>query len=112
MFTIGLIVALSPWLFLAGMLLFLIPGPVQRWGAASWERFECRRADSGVRRAAPLLTQMLLLPPCIHDRVGGNGLAPSYVVRWWRALPVAGAIKILRFAVLLFIVLHVEDMAD
>ncbi|MEU7737318.1 hypothetical protein AB0B51_30245 [Streptomyces griseus] len=112
MFTIGLIVALSPWLFLAGMLLFLIPGPVQRWGAASWERLERRRADSGVRRAAPLLTQMMLLPPRIHDRVGGNGLAPSYVVRWWRALPVAGAIKALRFAVLLFIVLHVEDMAD
>ncbi|MGQ4719046.1 hypothetical protein ACUN22_35885 [Streptomyces anulatus] len=112
MFTIGPIVALSPWLFLAGMLMFLIPGPVQRWGAASWERLERRRADSGVRRAAPLLTQMMLLPPRIHDRVGGNGLAPPYVVRWWRALPVAGAIKTLRFAVLLFIVLHIEDMAD
>ncbi|MFH9195733.1 hypothetical protein [Streptomyces globisporus] len=112
MFTIGLIVALSPWLLLAGMLLFLIPGPVQRWGKASWERLERRRADSGVRRAAPLLTQMMLLPSRVHDRVGGNGLAPPYVVRWWRALPVAGAIKTLRFAVLLFIVLHVEDMAD
>ncbi|MGW7027112.1 hypothetical protein ACWGFX_07980 [Streptomyces xanthophaeus] len=112
MFTIGLVVALSPWLFLVGMLLLAIPGPVQRWGSAAWERFERRRADSGVRCAAPLLTQMLLLPPRILDRVGGNGLAPSYVVRWWRALPVAGPIKTLRFAVLLFIVLHVEDMAD
>ncbi|MEW2217490.1 hypothetical protein AB0895_34400 [Streptomyces globisporus] len=112
MFTFGLIVALSPWLLLAGMLLFLIPGPVQSWGKASWERLERRRADSGVRRAAPLLTQMMLLPPRIHDRVGGNGLAPPYVVRWWRALPIAGAIKTLRFALLLFIVLHVEDMAD
>jgi hypothetical protein len=78
----GLLFAVTPWLVLVAMALFLFPGPVQRWGLASLERFERWRAESGVRRAAPLLTQMLLVPPRIQDRVGGHGLGPGYVVRW------------------------------
>ncbi|MFF8683148.1 hypothetical protein ACF07F_35060 [Streptomyces sp. NPDC015237] len=109
---IGFLFALSPWLVTVGVVLFLIPGPVQRWGAASSERFERLRADSGVRRAAPLLTQMLLLPPRIRERVGGHGLAPGYVVRWWRARPLAGPFKIFRFVLLLYIVGHVDDVVD
>ncbi|MFF5393416.1 hypothetical protein ACFY5H_34815 [Streptomyces sp. NPDC013012] len=104
--------AVTPWLVSVGMLLFLIPGPVQRWGTASLERFERLRADSGLHRAAPLLTQMLLLPPRIRDRVGGHGLAPGYVVRWWRARPLAGPFKIIRFLLLLYVVGHIDDMAD
>ncbi|MFC4507411.1 MULTISPECIES: hypothetical protein [Streptomyces] len=111
MFTIVL-VALSPWLAAVGMVLLYVPGPVQRWGAASLERFERLRADSGVRRAAPLLTQILLLPPRIQDRVGGHGLAPQYVVRWWRARPLAAPINTLRFFLLLLVVGHVDDIAD
>ncbi|WP_327575400.1 MULTISPECIES: hypothetical protein [unclassified Streptomyces] len=76
------------------------------------ERLQRWRADSGVRRAAPLLTQLLLLPPRIRDRVGGHGLAPGYVVRWWRARPLAGPFKIIRFVLLLYIVAHIDDMAD
>ncbi|MEU0036131.1 hypothetical protein [Streptomyces sp. NPDC006333] len=78
----------------------------------SLEQLQRWRADAAVRRAAPLLTQMLLLPPQIRDRVGGHGLAPGYVVRWWRARPLAGPIKIIRFVLLLYIVGHVDDMAD
>ncbi|MGW1712533.1 hypothetical protein [Streptomyces sp. NPDC002156] len=91
--------------------LLLIPGPVQRWSSRSAERFERLRAVSGVRRAAPLLTQMLL-PPRIRDRVDGHGLAPLYVVRWWRALPLAMPIKTLRFVLLLLVLMNVHDMAD
>ncbi|MFE0850618.1 hypothetical protein [Streptomyces rochei] len=109
---IGFFFAVTPWLAVVGMALFLFPGPVQRWGAASLERFERSRADSGVRRAAPLLTQMLLLPTRIRDRVGGHGLAPGYVVRWWRARPLAGPLKFLRFVLLLYIVAHIDDVAD
>lgn len=109
---IGFLFAVTPWLAVVGMALFLFPGPVQRWGLASSERFERGRADSGVRRAAPLLTQMLLLPPRIRDRVGGHGLAPGYVVRWWRARPLAGPFKFLRFVLLLYIVGHIDDVAD
>lgn len=110
-FTIGLLVALSPWLLLAGMLLLLIPGPVQRWGkhlgsassvgapTRGAPRCSATDADDAVAASHPR--------PCRRKRIG-----TPYVVRWWRALPVAGAIKTLRFAVLLFIVLHVEDMAD
>lgn len=76
------------------------------------ERFERLRADSGMRRAAPLLRQMLLLPPRVQDRVGRYGLAPSYVVRWWRALLLAGPLKTLRFVLLLFVVGYADDMAD
>ncbi|MFE9844455.1 hypothetical protein [Streptomyces goshikiensis] len=92
--------------------LCLIPGPVQRWWLRSMERFERLRDASGVRRAAPLLTQILLLPPRIRDRVGGHELAPRYVVRWWQALPLAMPIKALRFALLLFVLVKVDDMAD
>ncbi|WP_198351842.1 hypothetical protein [Streptomyces silvensis] len=108
----GLLFAVTPWLVLVAMALFLFPGPVQRWGLASLERFERWRADSGVRRAAPLLTQMLLVSPRIQDRVGGHGLAPGYVVRWWRARPLAGPFKVIRFVLLLYIVAHIDDMAD
>ncbi|MEU1790303.1 hypothetical protein ABZ553_31440 [Streptomyces sparsogenes] len=108
----GLLFAVTPWLVLVAMALFLFPGPVQRWGLASLERFERWRADSGVRRAAPLLTQMLLVPPRIQNRVGGHGLAPGYVVRWWRARPLAGPIKAFRFVLLLYIVGHIDDIAD
>lgn len=108
----GLLFAVTPWLVLVAMALFVVPGPVQRWGSASLERFERWRADSGVRRAAPLLTQMLLVPPRIQDRVGGHGLAPGYVVRWWRARPLAGPFKIIRFVLLLYIVGHVDDVID
>ncbi|MFF9490237.1 hypothetical protein [Streptomyces sp. NPDC014676] len=94
------------------ILLIAIPGPVQRWWLGCLDRFERLRADSGVRRAAPLLTQMLLLPPRIRDRVGGHGLAPGYVVRWWRARPLAGPFKILRFVLLLFVVARIDDIAD
>ncbi|MFE6128572.1 hypothetical protein ACFQ6Q_09910 [Streptomyces sp. NPDC056437] len=92
--------------------LLLIPGPVQRWSSRSLERFERLRVASGVRRAAPLLTQILLLPPRIRDRVDGHGLAPQYVVRWWRALPLAMPIKTLRFGLLLLVLVKVDDMAD
>ncbi|MFG3350183.1 hypothetical protein ACGF1Z_34635 [Streptomyces sp. NPDC048018] len=109
---LGLLFAITPWFALVAMALFLFPGPVQRWGLESLERFERWRADSGVRRAAPLLTQMLLVPPRIQDRVGGHGLAPGYVVRWWRARPLAGPFKVVRFALLLYIVAHIDDMAD
>ncbi|MEV5321723.1 hypothetical protein AB0K92_29465 [Streptomyces sp. NPDC052687] len=109
---LGLLFAITPWFALVAMALFLFPGPVQRWGLESLERFERWRADSGVRRAAPLLTQMLLVPPRIQDRVGGHGLAPGYVVRWWRARPLAGLFKVVRFALLLYIVAHIDDMAD
>ena len=108
----GILFAVTPWLVLVGMLMFLIPGPVQRWGTASLERFERLRADSGLHRAAPLLTQILLLPPRIRDRVGGHGLAPGYVVRWWRARPLAGPFKIIRFVLLLYVVGHIDDLAD
>ncbi|WP_326580861.1 hypothetical protein OIE69_42685 [Actinacidiphila glaucinigra] len=112
MSTIGLLVAVSPWLILIGIALLLIPGPVQRWWSGSLERFERLRAASGLRRAAPLLMQMLLLPPRIHDRVDGHGLAAQYVVRWRRARPLAAPIKTLRFFLLLFILGHVDDIAD
>ncbi|WP_406126094.1 hypothetical protein [Streptomyces sp. NBC_00989] len=112
MFTISLIAALSPWLVLVGMVLLYIPGPIQRWGVASTECFERLRAISGVRRAAPLLTQMILLPPRLQDRVGGHGLAPQYVVRWWRARPLSAPINTVRFLLLLFVVGHVDDVAD
>ncbi|MCX5316043.1 hypothetical protein [Streptomyces sp. NBC_00154] len=92
--------------------LLLIPGPVQRWWLRALERFERLRVASGVRRAAPLLFQMLLLPPRIRDRVDGHGLAPRYVVRWWRALPLAMPIKALRFGLLLLVLLNVDGMAD
>jgi len=92
--------------------LFFVPGPVQRWSLRSLERFERLRGAWGVRRAAPLLTQILLLPPRIRDRVGGHGLAPPYVVRWWRARPLATLIATLRFGLLLFVLVHVDDMAD
>ncbi|MEV2235416.1 hypothetical protein AB0H69_43635 [Streptomyces phaeochromogenes] len=75
------------------ILLFIIPGPVQRWFLGYLDRFEKLRGTLGLRRATPLLTQVMLLPPRIHDRVGGHGLAPGYVVRWWRARPLAGPIK-------------------
>ncbi|SES39005.1 hypothetical protein SAMN04487983_10485 [Streptomyces sp. yr375] len=109
---IGILIALSPWLVAIGMVLFFIPGPAQRWGVASLERFERLRADTGVRRAAPLLTQILLLPTRTQDRVGGHGLAPQYVVRWWRARPLAAPINTLRFVLLLVVVGHVDDIAD
>jgi hypothetical protein len=108
----GLLFALTPWLVLVAMALFFFPGPVQRWGTASVERFERLRADSAVRRAAPLLTQLLLLPPRIRNRVDDHGLAPGFVVRWWHARPLAGPLKILRFMLLLYIVGHVDDVAD
>ncbi|WP_405558562.1 hypothetical protein [Streptomyces sp. NBC_01171] len=109
----GLLFAVTPWSVLVAMALFLFPGTVQRWGSASLERFERWRADSGVRRAAPLLTQMLLVPPRIEDRIGGHGLAPGYVVRWWRARPLAGPFKIIRWLLLLlYIVGHIDDIAD
>ncbi len=108
----GFLFAATPWLAAVGMALFLFPGPVQRWGLASLGSFERRRADSGVRRAAPLLTQLLVLPPRIRDRVGGHGLASEYVVRWWRARPLAGPFKFLRFVLLLYIVGHIDDVAD
>ncbi|OUC95459.1 hypothetical protein CA983_33415 [Streptomyces swartbergensis] len=38
--TVGLLVAISPWLVLVGMLLFLIPGPVQRWGLGVLEHLD------------------------------------------------------------------------
>ncbi|WP_308310579.1 hypothetical protein [Streptomyces sp. G3] len=108
----GLLFAITPWLVLVAMALFLFPGPVQRSGVATLERFERLRADSGVRRAAPLLTQVLLLPPRIRDRVNGHGLTPGYVVRWWRARPLAGPFKIIRFVLLLYVVGHVDDVVD
>ncbi len=108
----GLLFAVTPWLIVVAMSLFLFPGPVQRWGLASLERFERWRTDWGMRRAAPLLTQMLLVPPRIQDRVGGHGLAPGYVVRWWRARFLAGPFKFIRFVVLLYLVVHIDDMAD
>ncbi|MFI9039429.1 hypothetical protein [Streptomyces sp. NPDC053726] len=106
-----LVVGIELVLGVAIALLF-IPGPVQRWWSGSLERFERLRAASGVRRAAPLLTQILLLPPRIRDRVDGHGLAPRYVVRWWRALPLAMPIKTLRFGLLLLVLVSVDDMAD
>ncbi|MFI1865492.1 hypothetical protein [Streptomyces jumonjinensis] len=93
-------------------MLFLIPGPVQRWALGCWERFKRLRDVWGVRRAAPLLRQILLLPPRIQDRVDGHGLAAQYVVRWWRALPLAMPIKTLRFALLLVVLVNVDGMAD
>jgi hypothetical protein len=92
--------------------LLFIPGPVQRWSSRSVERFERLRVVSGVRRAAPLLIQILLLPPRTLERVDGHGLAPVYVVRWWRALSLAMPIKTLRFGLLLFVLVKVDDMAD
>ncbi|MFD9444227.1 hypothetical protein ACFWBR_38085 [Streptomyces sp. NPDC060006] len=96
----------------AAILLIIIPGPVQRWWLGRLDRFEQLRAASGLRRATPLLTQMMLLPPQIHERVGGHGLAPGYVVRWWRARPLAWPIKTLRFVLLLYVVGHIDDIAD
>ncbi|MGY1503005.1 hypothetical protein ACW4TU_41625 [Streptomyces sp. QTS52] len=92
--------------------LLVFPGPVQRWSSRLLEDFERLRVASGVRRAAPLLMQMMLLPPRIRDRVDGHGLAPLYVMRWWRALPLATAIKTLQFLLLLFVAANVDDMAD
>ncbi|MFE1310709.1 hypothetical protein [Streptomyces sp. NPDC058755] len=105
-----LVVGIELVLGVAIALLF-IPGPVQRWWLRFWEGFERLRVASGVRRATPLLTQMPL-PPRIRDRVDGHGLTPLYVMRWWRALPLAMPIKTLRFLLLLFVLLNVDDMAD
>lgn len=112
MWTTGLLIAVIELAFLVAVALVFIPGPVQRWLVGAWERFERLRAVSGVRRAAPLLTQILLLPPRIQDRVGGHGLAPQYVVRWWRALPLAMPIKTVRFVLLLLVLVKVDNMAD
>ncbi|MET7616952.1 hypothetical protein [Streptomyces sp. NPDC005408] len=112
MLTIGHFIVGIELVLGVGIALLHIPGPVQRWWSGSLERFERLRVASGVRRAAPLLTQILLLPPRIRDRVGGHGLAPRYVVRWWRALPLAMPIKTLRFVLLLLVLVHVDDMAD
>ncbi|MGD6740633.1 hypothetical protein ACOKM3_02180 [Streptomyces sp. BH106] len=90
----------------------LVPGPVQRWIGRTSDRFERLRENAGTRRAGPLLEQILLLPPRIQDRVDGHGLAPRYVVRWWRALPLAMPIKTLRFALLLLVLVRVDTMAD
>ncbi|WP_326658674.1 hypothetical protein [Streptomyces canus] len=92
--------------------LFFIPGPVQRWCFGHLEEFERLRLASGLRRAVPLLMQILLLPPRILDRVDGYGLTPVYVVRWWRALPLAMPIKALRFGLLLVVVANIDNMAD
>ncbi|MEU4098707.1 hypothetical protein [Streptomyces sp. NPDC026673] len=112
MSTIGLLVAIALWLISIGMVLLITSGPVQRWWSGLLERFERLRAAWGLRRAAPLLMQILLLPPRICDRVGGHGLAAQYVVRWWRARPLAVPIKTVRFFLLLFILGHVDDLAD
>ncbi|MEU6825573.1 hypothetical protein ABZ921_33590 [Streptomyces atriruber] len=92
--------------------LLVIPGPAQRWIFRILERFERLRENTGARRAGPLLTQILLLPTRIQDRVDGHGLAPGYVVRWWRALPVAGPLRTLRFALLLLVLVKADNMAD
>ncbi|MET9860702.1 hypothetical protein ABZY93_15530 [Streptomyces smyrnaeus] len=92
--------------------LVIFPGPVQRWLWQTWECFERLRAASGVRRAGPLLWQILLLPPRVRDRVDDHGLAPLYVARWWRALPLAMPIKALRFILLLVALAYVGRIAD
>ncbi|MGW2329109.1 hypothetical protein ACWC5C_25595 [Streptomyces sp. NPDC001700] len=109
---IGYLVVGLELVLMVAIVLIHIPGPVQRWCSGSLDRFEQLRMVSGVRRAAPLLTQILLLPPHIQDRVGGHGLAPQYVVRWWRARPLATPINTLRFGLLLFVLAQVDDMAD
>jgi hypothetical protein len=53
--------------------------------------------------------QILLLPPRVLDRVDGYGLTPVYVVRWWRALPLAMPIKALRFGLLLEVLTEAVD---
>ncbi|MGQ5228626.1 hypothetical protein [Streptomyces sp. yara] len=109
---IGFLVTGVELLLAVALVLIVIPGPVQRWWSGWLEHLERLRVASGLRRATPLLTQMLLLPPRIHDRVDGHGLAPGYVVRWWRARPLAAPIKTFRFFLLLFVLGHVDDMAD
>ncbi|WP_329564956.1 hypothetical protein [Streptomyces sp. NBC_01361] len=111
MLSIIFVLGIELVLFVA-LALPIFPGPVQRWCLRSLERFERLRENSGVRRAGPLLTQILLLPPRIRERVDGHGLAPRYVVRWWRALPLATPIQTLRFTLLLFVLVKVDDMAD
>ncbi|MEU1073179.1 MULTISPECIES: hypothetical protein [unclassified Streptomyces] len=109
---IGLLIVGSELMLAVAITLINIPGPVHRWASRSVERFERLRDVSGVRRAGPLLTQALLLPPRIQNRVGGHGLAPQYVVRWWRARPLAMPIKTLEFGLLLFVLVNVDNMAD
>lgn len=108
----ALLILGSELAFLVAVVLFFVPGPVQRWWFRSLEHFERLRIAAGLRRAAPLLTQMMLLPSRIGDRVGGHGLAPQYVVWWWRALPRAMCSKTIRFAVLLLVLWNVDDVAD
>lgn len=110
--SIGYLILAVELAALVAVPLFLIPGPVQRWGVRSLERFERIRHVSGVRRAAPLLTQILVLPARIQDRVDGHGLAPLYVVRWWRAAPLAMPIRTLQFILLEIVLMNVDDMAD
>ncbi|WP_370415660.1 hypothetical protein [Streptomyces fradiae] len=112
MSSIGYLILAVELAALVAVPLFLIPGPVQRWGVRSLERFERIRHASGVRRAAPLLTQILVLPARIQDRVDGHGLAPLYVVRWWRAAPLAMPIRTLQFILLEIVLMNVDDMAD
>lgn len=109
---IGYLVVGSELALGAAIALYVIPGPVQRWYMRYLEDLERLRVASGLRRAVPLLMQILLLPPRILDRVDGHGLAPQYVVRWWRALPLATPIKALRFGLLLVVVANVGNMAD
>ncbi|WP_405537512.1 hypothetical protein OG787_32300 [Streptomyces sp. NBC_00075] len=109
---IGFLIVGSELVLGVAIALFYIPGPVQRWCLGQLEDFERLRVASGLRRAVPLLMQMLLLPPRILDRVDGHGLAPQYVVRWWRALPLAMPIKALRLGLLLAVVANVGNMAD
>ncbi|MDG9695354.1 hypothetical protein QC281_35360 [Streptomyces sp. DH17] len=109
---LGVFVMVAPWLAVVGLALLLIEGPVRRWYLERVDRLQRLRAHSGVRQAAPLLIQMTLVPPRVHERVGGHGLASSYVVRWWRARPLAGPIKTLRFVLVLYLVANVDDMAD
>ncbi|MEE1737140.1 hypothetical protein PUR49_11620 [Streptomyces sp. BE147] len=87
-------------------------GPAQRWYLRKFDQFERARAASGIRRATPLLNEMLLLPQRLQDRVGGYGLTPVYVVRWWRARPLARPMKVLGFLLFIYILGQLDDIAD
>ncbi|MFE4531428.1 hypothetical protein [Streptomyces anulatus] len=92
--------------------LAFLEGPVHRWCLRILERWERARTAAGMRRASPLLNQVLLLPPRIQDRVDGYGLAPGYIVRWWRSRPLAGPVRALGFFLLLYALLRVGFAAD
>ncbi|MFD6474576.1 hypothetical protein ACFWEH_13880 [Streptomyces anulatus] len=92
--------------------LVFLEGPVRRWLSGLLARFERARTAASMRRASPLLTQALFLPPQIQDRLTGYGLAPGYAVRWWRARPLARPVRVIGFFFLLYILLRVGNMAD